>query len=79
MILGAILLGLGLAEIWWMIWAIRRKAWNDHLSVLEIGLLKATGEQPEPLPRGWGMLQCWLGLFLGVFLTVIGAAAIYAS
>lgn len=79
MILGAILLGLGLVEIWWMVWAIRRKAWNDHLSLLEIGLLKATGEEPEPLPRGWAVFQCGLGLFLGLFLAVIGAAAIFAS
>ena len=79
MILGLILLGLGLVQIWWMAWTIRRRAWDDHLSLLEIGLLKATGEQPEPMPRWLGKLQCWFGLGLGLLLVVIGTMAIFSS
>ena len=79
MILGAVLLALGVLEVSWMIWAIRQRAWEDHLNLLELGLLKATGEEPELPSPGWGMFQCWLGLLLGLLMILSGIAAIFGS
>ena len=78
MIIGIGYLAMGLLLFWvgWNHWRYRKE---ETISLLEAGMLKATGVEPLPPKRlDWLLkyLQAILGFILGSFFAFIGAVAI---
>jgi len=71
-----VVLGLFLTWTGWRHWRYRHE---ETISLLEAGILKATGEEPEPrtpLDRKLSIVQAVLGFVLGPFFLLIGIAGI---
>ena len=65
---GAGLFGLGL-------YGLRTRAWENGISAIEAGILKATGSEPLPLTdgdRAWGRAQSWASVVFGGILFLFG-------
>ena len=78
MITGLFLVALG-AFLTWMGWRHWRYRNEDTISVLEAGILKATGEEPLPRTRTdrvLSIVQGAFGFILGPFFMFCGAAII---
>ncbi len=61
--------------LWLGIGGLKTKSYEDGISLIEAGLLKATCEEPLPLTpfdQAWGKIQCWLMILFGVFFIGIG-------
>jgi hypothetical protein len=74
-IIGIIFLAVGLIQSAWAVWAIRTDASNDHISLIETGILKATKTEPLPKSRiglAFDRVLAWVILLLGLCFTVTG-------
>jgi hypothetical protein len=67
-LVGAGLFGIGL-------YGLRTRAWEDGISPIEAGILKATGSEPLPLTEGdraWGHASTWASTLFGGILFLLG-------
>ena len=75
MITGIVLLGLGIIQIIWMVWAIRTDAASNRVSLIEAAILKAGDAEPLPKSRlglALDRILLWLGLLLGSAMSAVG-------
>ena len=72
----ALLIGMALSYVGWRHWRHRKQ---ETISVLEAGILKATGAEPLPrtkVDRVLTYVQAILGVILGVFFLLCGIVVI---
>ena len=72
---GAAMLALG-------VWSLRKRAYENRISPIEYGILKATKSEPLPITKGdktWGHTQAWLMIVFGSFMSLFGLYVVGAS